>query len=151
MEKAYLDIKTAAGHRQLVVGDQPISIGRHSDNKVVVNDTLASRFHCIVEKTPEGYLLRDLGSSNGTRVNGRRVRSVLLNPGDVVMIGKTRLILVLPSTPAGTGAPQPSTQQTAAAAVPTTARARAGHAHAKGSGTTAAAHASDDGGGGGYD
>ena len=99
MEKAYLDIKTAAGHRQLVVGDQPISIGRHSDNKVVVSDTLASRFHCIVEKTPEGYLLRDLGSSNGTRVNGRRVRSVLLNPGDVVMIGKTRLILVLPSAP----------------------------------------------------
>jgi general secretion pathway protein E len=106
MEKAYLDIKTAAGHRQLVVGDQPISIGRHSDNKVVVSDTLASRFHCIVEKTPEGYLLRDLGSSNGTRVNGRRVRSVLLNPGDVVMIGKTRLILVLPSTPAGVNAPQ---------------------------------------------
>src|SRR3954451_10656237 len=101
MEKAYLDIKTAAGHRQLVVGDQPISIGRHSDNKVVVNDTLASRFHCIVEKSPEGYLLRDLGSSNGTRVNGRRVRSVPLHPGDVVMIGKTRLILVLPSTPAG--------------------------------------------------
>src|SRR4051812_50114324 len=114
MEKAYLDIKTAAGHRQLVVGDQPISIGRHSDNKVVISDTLASRFHCIVEKTPEGYLLRDLGSSNGTRVNGRRVRSVLLNPGDVVMIGKTRLILVLPSTPAGTGAPPPPSGEPAA-------------------------------------
>jgi type II secretory ATPase GspE/PulE/Tfp pilus assembly ATPase PilB-like protein len=123
MEKAYLDIKTAAGHRQLVVGDQPISIGRHSDNKVVVNDTLASRFHCIVEKTPEGYLLRDLGSSNGTRVNGRRVRSVLLNPGDVVMIGKTRLILVLPSTPAGAHAPQ--TQATLPAPPPVVAAAEA--------------------------
>src|SRR4051812_50168216 len=126
MEKAYLDIKTAAGHRQLVVGDQPISIGRHSDNKVVISDTLASRFHCIVEKSPEGYLLRDLGSSNGTRVNGRRVRSVLLNPRHGGVVGKTRPILGLPCTPAG--APQTKANRPprpAAAAPPPGARPRA--------------------------
>ncbi len=72
MERPYLEINTARGFKQLVLGRDPISIGRHSENKLVLADTLASRFHCVIEKAPDGYMLRDLGASNGTFVNGRR-------------------------------------------------------------------------------
>src|SRR5687767_4226670 len=89
---------TAAGNRQLRLGREPISIGRHAENKLVLNDTMASRFHCVIEKAPDGYLLRDLGASNGTLVNGRRVKSAILSPGDVVRVGSTDLVLVLPES-----------------------------------------------------
>ncbi len=96
MEQPYLEIQTAAGRRQIVLGRDPVSIGRHSENQVVVPDKLASRFHCVIEKAPDGYLIRDLGASNPTRVNGRPVRSALLAPGDVVTVGQTELVVVLP-------------------------------------------------------
>ena len=80
-----------------------------------------------------------MGSSNGTRVNGRRVRSVLLNPGDVVMIGKTRLILVLPSTPAGTGAPQTQATLPAPPQLAAAGPSHRGHAHAISTGFLGAA------------
>src|SRR5687767_172460 len=100
MDRPYLEINTAAGNRQLMLGREPISIGRHAENKLVLNDTMASRFHCVIEKAPDGYLLRDLGASNGTYVNGRKVKSALLQPGDVVRVGTTDLVLVLPDSEA---------------------------------------------------
>lgn len=99
MDKPYLEIRTAAGRTQLVLGGKPVTFGRHATNAFVIADNMASRFHCVVETTPEGYLLRDLGASNGTLVNGRRVRSALLSPGDVVRIGNTEIVLVLPDAP----------------------------------------------------
>src|SRR5436190_14202095 len=74
-DRPYIEINTAAGNKQLVLGREPISIGRHSENKLVLADNMASRFHCVIEKAPDGYLLRDLGASNGTFVNGRKVKS----------------------------------------------------------------------------
>jgi general secretion pathway protein E len=97
-ERPYIEINTAAGAKQLVLGREPISIGRHSENKLVLDDNMASRFHCVIEKAPDGYLLRDLGASNGTFVNGRKVKSALLQPGDVVRVGSTELVLVLPDS-----------------------------------------------------
>src|SRR5687768_6927184 len=81
-DRPYIEINTASGNKQLVLGREPISIGRHAENKLVLNDTMASRFHCVIEKVPDGYLLRDLGASNGTYVNGRKIKSALLQPGD---------------------------------------------------------------------
>ena len=97
-ERPYIEINTAAGAKQLVLGREPISIGRHSENKLVLADNMASRFHCVIEKVPDGYLLRDLGASNGTFVNGRKIKSALLQPGDVVRVGSTELVLVLPDS-----------------------------------------------------
>src|SRR5262245_40851901 len=97
-ERPYIEINTAAGNKQLVLGREPISIGRHSENKLVLADNMASRFHCVIEKVPDGYLLRDLGASNGTFVNGRKIKSALLQPGDVVRVGNTELVLVLPDS-----------------------------------------------------
>ena len=94
MDQPYLQITNAAGRKQLVLGGEPLSIGRHTENKLVLTDDRASRFHCVIEHRPEGYLLRDLGASNGTRVNGKLVKSALLMPGDEIMIGSTKLVLV---------------------------------------------------------
>src|SRR5215210_2787135 len=87
MERPYLQIHTAAGRRQLVLGKEPLSIGRHKENQLVLTDDMASRFHCVIERVPDGFLLRDLGARNGTRVNGKVVKSALLQPGDEMTIG----------------------------------------------------------------
>jgi type II secretory ATPase GspE/PulE/Tfp pilus assembly ATPase PilB-like protein len=97
-QRPYIEINTAAGNKQLVLGRDPISIGRHAENKLVLDDNMASRFHCVIEKVPDGYLLRDLGASNGTFVNGRKIKSTLLQPGDVMRIGNTELVMVFPES-----------------------------------------------------
>ncbi len=97
---------TAAGGRRPLLGAawpaQPagrfplrfadISIGRALDNDVVLESNDVSRHHVRVE--PAGTLLRliDLGSTNGTRVNGRRVSEHLLRDGDLVELGSTPLL-----------------------------------------------------------
>ncbi len=69
--------------------DRPLAIGRHPDNDICIRDDVASRFHCVVEPSEGGvYLLKDLGSRNGTKVNGRKVDVILLSDGDIVSIGK---------------------------------------------------------------
>ena len=69
--------------------DRPVAIGRHPDNDVPIQDNVASRFHCVVEPDKTGrYVLRDLGSRNGTRLNGQRVSETKLNEGDVITIGR---------------------------------------------------------------
>lgn len=66
-------------------------IGRAEENDLVLADPRASRFHAQVERTPSGYVLRDLESTNGTRVGGRRVRERLLEDGDIVVVGDTEI------------------------------------------------------------
>ena len=97
MDNPYLDIRNAAGRRQLVLREgEPITIGRHSENKLTLVDHMASRFHCVIERRGGQYVIRDLGASNGTRVNGKLVKATALAPGDVVTVGQTNLVLVLP-------------------------------------------------------
>lgn len=71
-----------------------ITIGRGSDNNVVVDSKLVSRHHCTIQKIKEEYFVKDEGSTNGTFVNGRRIPSgkyVRLNPGDRLSIGSSVL------------------------------------------------------------
>ena len=65
------------------------TIGRARDNVHVLADNVASRHHAEIRKTPEGFALKDLGSSNGTWVNGKRVDTHELRDGDVILVGKT--------------------------------------------------------------
>ncbi|MEO7155906.1 MAG: ATPase, T2SS/T4P/T4SS family, partial [Vicinamibacterales bacterium] len=95
MAEPYLEIQSIDGHRQIpLVPAQPITIGRHASNTLVVADTQASRYHCVIEKAPEGWRVRDLDSSNGTKVNGQLIKSALLVGGDMVTIGKTAIRMV---------------------------------------------------------
>jgi ABC-type multidrug transport system ATPase subunit len=68
------------------------TIGRASDNDIVVADVLASRRHAVLVETPLGTEIRDVQSVNGTFVKGIRVGSALLSEGDVVTIGNVDLV-----------------------------------------------------------
>lgn len=71
---------------------QTITIGRASNNDIVIQDSAVSKNHLKITKTSQGeYVLEDLGSTNGTFVNGKPVRTCKLQPNDVVKIGDTVL------------------------------------------------------------
>lgn len=72
--------------------DSPVIIGRAPDCTLAIHDAQLSRHHCAIEPFGGGWILRDLGSKNGTFINNELVRSQLLREGDVVRLGKTRLI-----------------------------------------------------------
>jgi pSer/pThr/pTyr-binding forkhead associated (FHA) protein len=79
-----------------------ILIGRHPDCDVPLNLPQISRRHCCLAQASERLLIRDLGSRNGVRVNGRRVDEAQLQPGDEVAIA--HLIYRLESVPDGASA-----------------------------------------------
>lgn len=69
-----------------------LTIGRATDNDIVIPDVLASRHHATLIPTPGGTEIVDNRSINGTFVNGTRVDTALLNEGDVVTIGNVDLV-----------------------------------------------------------
>ena len=85
-------IKGADEGKQFELTGDRLMAGRDSANKVRLHDTEASRRHAEFVRTPEGYRLRDVGSANGTFVNGQGAKDVLLQPGDQVRIGQTVLV-----------------------------------------------------------
>src|SRR5437899_2871584 len=71
------------------------TLGRAATNRIVLKDELCSREHAEVFHADGRWRLRDLGSLNGTRLNGTNVDSDWeLNPGDEVNLGRTRLMFV---------------------------------------------------------
>ncbi|MFZ5470700.1 MAG: sigma 54-interacting transcriptional regulator, partial [Myxococcota bacterium] len=70
-----------------------IRIGSDPTNDLVLTDSTVSRRHLEIERTPGGLLLRDVGSRNGTFVDGRQVLQAYLEPGDKATLGKTKLAL----------------------------------------------------------
>ena len=102
----YTLVPTESGGLPLPIGEKAITIGRSSENVLALNDNLLSRFHCVIERTNHSGTrmdltldetgtptddatlhIRDLGSRNGTRVNGQKITDVALKPGDVVKVG----------------------------------------------------------------
>ena len=82
-QRAYLLVKTdGAPPVQFDLGGALISIGRASDNDVIVDDALVSRHHCQLKLQHGAYGFADLGSRNGSFVNGQPVNEVALGPGD---------------------------------------------------------------------
>ncbi len=94
-------------------------IGRHSDCDICLPLEEISRHHARIELTAEGLYVEDMGSANGTFVNGNKVRRAKLNPGDELMLDTVRFLLQSPGAeaarkvakkPAGaTTKPPPST------------------------------------------
>ncbi|MGO8767522.1 MAG: ATP-binding cassette domain-containing protein [Mycobacterium sp.] len=83
-------LPSRSGAFQKPVGSQ--TIGRATDNDIVIQDVLASRHHAFLTQTPLGTEIRDAHSVNGTFVNGVRVGSAVLTEGDVVTIGNVDLV-----------------------------------------------------------
>lgn len=68
------------------------TIGRAGSNVLVLTDPEVSSAHAVIEVTPQGCVIRDLGSANGTTVNGQRVSEAALRPGDEIGVGTTRIL-----------------------------------------------------------
>ena len=74
-------------------------IGRGSDCDLVLDEVEMSRRHAVIENSGDGIYLRDLGSSNGTFVNGVQVRDAVLHPDDQIAFDQNRFLLEAPSLP----------------------------------------------------
>ena len=88
----------------------PVSLGRFPENTICFSGpdgTLVSGRHAVVEKRGEELWVRDLGSTNGTFVNGRRIGQHLLRPGEVVSLGKKGPALRIRAPLPGIGVPPP--------------------------------------------
>ena len=71
--------------------DKPILLfGRHADCDVQLNSKKVSRRHCCIAQVGENLVIRDLGSTNGVKVNGERVVEAILTPGDELILGNFR-------------------------------------------------------------
>ena len=83
---AWLDV----GDRQFPLVGKTLSLGRAKDNNVVFSSNKVSRRHAIVHaQGASEFSIVDLGSSNGTHLNGRRVIGpIALQHGDVIQIGR---------------------------------------------------------------
>jgi pSer/pThr/pTyr-binding forkhead associated (FHA) protein len=68
------------------------TLGRHKNNDISVADPKVSSFHARIDRSPDGFVLVDLGSRNGTFVNGKRIESGILKTGDEVRLGTARLL-----------------------------------------------------------
>ena len=88
--------------RRVPATGAPIHIGRSPDCELVLRDTRVSRRHARVSARDGVLVLTDLGSTNGTRVNGHRVTEVVLGAGDRIVVGET--VLTIEPATAGSGA-----------------------------------------------
>lgn len=71
--------------------ENPVRIGRAEDNDLVIEDPLISRHHAVIIREGSDFVLRDLGSTNGTYVGARRIQARVLESGDVFRIGSSEI------------------------------------------------------------
>ena len=88
----------SAGSRFLLDPDV-VTAGRHPDSDIFLDDVTVSRRHAEFRRTADGFMVRDVGSLNGTYVNRDRIDEVVLADGDEVQIGKFRLVFFAGDVP----------------------------------------------------
>src|SRR5262245_812475 len=78
------------GGPRLVVGHNVLLVGRDGRCDVRIPSIRVSRFHCSLARYRDEVIVRDLGSTNGTLINGRRTTTRRLRPGDELVIADFR-------------------------------------------------------------
>lgn len=97
MEPPYIELRSPAGGKLVPLDERPLTVGRHASNRLVLADSEASRYHCVISREAGGWQVKDQNSTNGTKLNGQKVTVALLLGGDVITIGATSLKLVTPA------------------------------------------------------
>ena len=87
-----LQAKFVEGRVSEVALSARTSMGRHPNNTLRLMDREVSKEHAVVERIGNGFVLRDLNSSNGTFVNGRKIKELRLRDGDRIMVGATEMV-----------------------------------------------------------
>jgi signal transduction histidine kinase len=83
--------------RRFELEESIVRLGRDSQSRIQIHDTEVSRHHAEMRLTDRDYVISDLNSSNGTYVNGRRVRQHSLLSGDQIEVGSTLMLYTGPS------------------------------------------------------
>lgn len=78
--------------REFIVDKNVFSIGADPNSDLVLEDSSVSRRHCEIQVLPDGYVIRDLGSTNGTIVQGVKVTEAYLSQGTEFQLGNTRFV-----------------------------------------------------------
>jgi hypothetical protein len=96
LEGASLVIRSGGGRagETYALSADRISVGRHPDSTIFLDDVTVSRNHAVVEREGVAWYIADQGSLNGTYVNRRRVERQLLTDGDELQIGKYKLTFI---------------------------------------------------------
>ncbi|MBA2315164.1 MAG: DUF3662 and FHA domain-containing protein [Chloroflexi bacterium] len=87
------EVRPDRTERQIDLDGSILTIGRASDNALVLGDSRVSRHHARLQARRGTLVFRDLGSTNGSRVNGVRVAEVVLGEGDRIEVGDTVLVV----------------------------------------------------------
>ncbi len=87
--------RLAFGAVAIGIGAQPLTIGRHADNGLQLNDGSVSGHHAVVKREGPIFLIRDLGSTSGTKVNGSPISESVLKEGDQIAFGDVRVQFVM--------------------------------------------------------
>ncbi|MCS6770921.1 MAG: FHA domain-containing protein [Kiritimatiellae bacterium] len=74
------------------IGEEEVTIGRASDNLIAISNATVSGHHAVIKREGDAYVLRDLGSTNGTRVNSREIKEAVLRPKDLIQIGSVEFL-----------------------------------------------------------
>jgi DNA-binding CsgD family transcriptional regulator len=100
---AQVEVMFGASSQRFPLETDRMTVGKAAENDVpLAEDPTASHLHAMLERFPAGWCVTDLGSSNGTWVNGERIwASHRLRHGDEIRIGQTRLIFRDPLAAAG--------------------------------------------------
>ncbi len=77
---------------RFLLDDDEVMSGRHPDSDIFLDDVTVSRKHAVFTRATSGFVVRDVGSLNGTYVNRELVDEAQLRTGDEVQIGKFRLV-----------------------------------------------------------
>ncbi len=102
---AAVEVVSARWSRRIELVSERTTVGKASENDIELDDPSVSHLHAVLERFPAGWCVTDLGSSNGTWLNGERISSSRrLRHEDEIRIGKTRLLFRQP-----TGAAEPGT------------------------------------------
>jgi pSer/pThr/pTyr-binding forkhead associated (FHA) protein len=100
-----LNIEEDGKRRAVALSGAELTIGRGSENGIVIGDPRSSRQHCRIVRTPQGILLEDMASRNGTLLNGAAVTKSFVKVGDEFRVGNVRFVLEDRTEPAqGVGA-----------------------------------------------
>ena len=75
-----------------LIGDTT-RIGRHENNDIAIDNSSVSGIHAEIVKTADGLELRDLNSTNGTHLNGKRVQTARLHCNDIIQLGDVTLMV----------------------------------------------------------
>ncbi len=93
-----VSVVTLSGHAagsEYLLEKRQIGVGRGAENAISIDDQAMSKNHAVFEFSDSGYRIRDLGSMNGTLLNGSEIRVAELKHGDRIQMGEHTFQLVL--------------------------------------------------------